>query len=206
MPRVFLIAFGLLFLSTALTVSALQVGVSQPPPGALVGLDACKLPCWNDIVPRQTPFDTAQALLTEAGYHVRGRGQLFTFEPGQTVDGCQVWLNTGGGYVTVTSLVSCPGVRLGDLLAILGKPEGILRSASGLVFREGQIVIMVRMLPCDEWFSPQSSIHSIYFVDREAMRIRNELATDPIFQSFHWRGFASAEFYHAQDETFPICV
>lgn len=207
MLRMVLLAFGLLLaFSTALTVSALQVGASLPPPSPLVGLDACELPCWNRIVPRQTPLNMAQTLLAEAGYRVRGYGQLVTFEPTESIDGCQVWLNTGGGFVTVTSLVHCPGVRLGDLLAILGEPEGILRSASGLVFREAQIVIMVRMLPCDDWFSPQSSILSVYFVDREAMRIRNLLAADPIYESFPWRGFASPEFYHALDETFPVCA
>jgi hypothetical protein len=175
----------------------------QPPPSALIGLDACKLPCWNSIVPRETSIDAAQTVLSDAGYALFARKRLFTFDQ---PDACQVWLNTGAGYVTVISLIRCPGVRLGDLLAILGKPEGILRSATGLTFREGKIIVMVRMLPCDAWFSPRSDILSIYFVNRNPNNVRNQIAFDPVFQAFPWRGFANPEFYHQEDSAFPICA
>lgn len=205
MFRLLQVAFGLVLLATALTVSAIGIGGSQPPPSALVGLDACGLPCWNEIVPRQTSFDAAQAKLLGDGYTLTSNGQTYTFEPSASDQACQVWLKTGDGLVTVTSLVGCPGVHVGDVIALLGEPDGIIRSLSGLVFRGGQILVLVHEFTCDEWFSPETDIRSIYFADGAAMRVHNHLTTDPIFLSFPWRGFASRASYRKQEESFPAC-
>jgi len=158
-------------------------------------------------VPRQTSLEVAKTMLTEAGYQLDAHGQdLLIFKPPTVTHTCPIWLSSGSGFVKVISLVDCPGVRLGDLLAILGMPEGILQPATGLMFREGNVVVMVRSLPCDPWFSPQSSILSIYFVDRNLASARNQIADDPIFDSLQWLGFASQGFYLQHNEPFPACA
>lgn len=205
MSRLWLFALGLFLLATALTVSALGIGAAQPPPSALIGLDGCGLPCWNQIVPRQTSFDAARAILDKADYNATNWGQTYRFEPADSDSACQVWLKIADSKVNVTSLVECPDVRLGDLLAILGKPDGILRSLSGLVFRDGQILVLVHEFACDEWFTPETNIRMVYFADDEAMHVHNQQTTDPIYQSFDWRGFASRAYYRAHEADFPAC-
>lgn len=209
MRRLFVFALIASLVLTLIGLGALRVGAGRAHPSALRDLDACGLPCWSAISPRETALDDAQTALLSKGYHEHLHDTRFRFIAYDAAagDSCRVSLNYSGGVVTLLNLSRCPHVRLGDVIAQLGSPDGILDSGTALTFRGGHVVVVTRTMVCDRWFSPDLPVLSIYLLNG-GMPQRRMMATVTVSdaaQAFDWRGFGSEALYANGDSRFPTC-
>ncbi|MBK9746281.1 MAG: hypothetical protein IPO91_05820 [Chloroflexi bacterium] len=199
-------------LSAALTVigvGVVQLGSGQALPPIVNELDACGLPCWWNITPRSTELNEALDILIAQGYHEfmhDTRYRFIVYDPADLTN-CRVNMNYSGRTVTLLALTLCPGVTLGDVIAFLGEPEGILTSGTALAFRGGHVIVNARMTICDPWFAPELPVQSLYFLNAGAAqrRVMATFTLNDAAQAFAWRGFASEAYYQRVEAGFPVC-
>ena len=199
-------------LSAALTVigvGVVQLGSGQALPPIVNELDACGLPCWWNITPRSTELNEALDILIAQGYHEfmhDTRYRFIVYDPADLTN-CRVNMNYSGRTVTLLALTLCPGVTLGDVIAFLGEPEGILTSGTALAFRGGHVIVNARMTICDPWFAPELPVQSLYFLNAGAAqrRVMATFTLSDAAQAFAWRGFASEAYYQRVEAGFPAC-
>ena len=120
---------------------------------------------------------------------------------------CNVGMSYSGGTVITVTLSLCKGVRLGDLLAILDAPEGIIRTGRALTFRGGTIIISQFVQTCDDWFSPLNEVFAIYLNNPGPPVRRSITDYNPTLarSAFAWRGFATRTYYEIVEPNFPAC-
>jgi hypothetical protein len=198
-------------LFVALALSAIYIGNTiGVPPSALAGLDDCALPCWHGITPRGTLFELADGVLLSAGYErsdADNRFRVILYRPAAGTTACNVGVNYGGGAVIAVTLSNCAGVRLGDLMAILDAPGGIVQNGRALTFRQGRIIVRQLMLTCDDWFSPLSEVFAIYLNNPgpPPRRAVSDYDASLAYSAFAWRGFATRAAYESAEPGFPVC-
>lgn len=206
--RLLLAGVTLSALLSALAFIGVGIGMANSPPPALDRLGACALPCWNDIIPQETALTDAAQLLSALGYH-EGQNDLGSryrnFQPDAAQLDCRVGLNYRFRVTLMTTLSGCPAVHLGDLILRLGTPERISRTALGLYFRGGTVVVMTRETRCDPWFSPNSEVVAIFLLQAADLRQRTLLTFEPMEQAVPWIGFATPQAYRRFDPDFSIC-
>lgn len=206
--RSLVLAVLLLLFSALLIVAVKAVGsmLTVPPP-SFDGLDDCHLPCWRQIRPRSTPVEMADLALTAAGYQrielfVRFRTIAYRHQFDSTA--CTVGLAYSGGIVTTLTLDRC-SVRLGDLMAIIGPPDGILFNGRAVSFRDGRVIASLR--GCGS-FAPERSIVSIFLNNPGPPPPNTIIDNTPQdhIPRFLWRGFAPRAYYEAVEPNFPACT
>lgn len=209
MWRVGLFILLLTPLLSAASLGAIGAGSIVAPPPALEGLDACELPCWYRIIPRTSELEHADIILLELGYTdrtilSRNRVAVYKMPDGQR---CDVGMNFGGGTIITVVLTQCPNVRLGDVLAILGQPEGIMRQGLALSFRRGNVIVAMRGGTCRAWFNLYTPVSAIYLSRPGQPPRRNPADFTPAQaqSAFAWRGFAGRPFYERAEPEFPRC-
>lgn len=199
----------LLVLLSALSIAAAKAmgGVFMVPPPAFDGLDDCNLPCWQQIRPRSTPVEMADLMLTAAGYQriellARFRTMAYRHQFDSRV--CTVGLAYSGGIVTTITLDRC-SARLGDLMAIVGPPDGILFTGRAVSFRNGRVIASLR--GCGS-FAPERSIVSIFLNNPGPPPPNTIIDNTPQdhIPRFSWRGFAPRAYYEAIEPNFPACA
>jgi hypothetical protein len=202
--KLLLSASILSLVSAALIFGALGWGqVVAQAPLPLANLDACTLPCWNDIYPYQTELEQADALLQNAGYNTRRdyfRHNFVAYSGSSRA--CAVRLSYVGTRVSIIWLSECYNVRLGDLMAIMGAPEAILPSATTLSFRNEQVTVTVWGDQCDQWFEPFAEVKTIYLDLPERWIYRTEMIRQEFFP---WRGFMNRRHYQQREPSMPKC-
>jgi hypothetical protein len=211
MWRLLSLTLALPVLFILLALNAVQVGASiGAPPSTLAGLDDCVLPCWRNIIPRTTPLETAEAILLDAGYQQMQsseRYDVIVYSPPQETQACNVGIYYNRVTVVTVTLSRCQGLRLGDLLAILGSPEGILRNGRALTFRAGTVIASTMQQTCEDWFSPHQEVFAIYLNNPGPQPRRRIIDYTPALarSAFAWHGFASRTYYQSVEPDFPIC-
>ena len=188
--KIILKAYSLVSVSfTGAILLAVLLGSLRWPPIALRGLDDCHLPCWNEITPQQTTPDNASISLVHSGYTVESVNHHWRYMTLQPPDptACKINL-TYSRLVLVTELNDCGDVSLGDVMTILGAPQGVLPYGlfDTFVFRDGTVVVHTRKFRCDSG----SSLHdTIVYI-----RLRDEPVQTPQVSTLNalpWRGFVS---------------
>lgn len=207
-----LLSFTLIFpsLFAALALSAIYVGNTMGAPPALAGLDDCALPCWRGITPRGTLLELADGVLTSAGYEraqSSERYRVVVYRPTAETPACNVGMSYSSGTVITITLSLCKDVRLGDLLAILDAPEGIIRNGRALTFRGGTIIVSQLVQTCGDWFSPLNQVFAIYLNNPGPPVRRAVTDYNPTLarSAFVWRGFATRARYEIAEPGFPVC-
>lgn len=124
-----------LLIATLLIGIAVQAGSRQPPAPALDGLvQGCAPdtpPCWYGIVPGVTKSQEADQRLHSLGYVVPSSDAgnyyaVVVYHAMKTSLGCDLTLQYGGSdRVALIQLMNCRGLRLGDVMALLGEPDAI---------------------------------------------------------------------------------
>lgn len=191
-------------LLTGLILICMGWGVAYAQtPLPLANLDACALPCWNDIRPYQTQIDHADALLQDLGYTVRRDYFRYNFVayPGSSTN-CAVRLSYSGTRVSMIWLSECPGVRLGDLMVVLGAPEAVFPSATTLSFRREQVIVTVWGDQCRQWFEPFSEVRAIYLDTPDRWGNRTGLTRQDFLP---WHGFVNRHYYQLREPAAPRC-
>jgi hypothetical protein len=195
--KVILKAYSLIFVTyTGAIILAVSLGSLGSRPLALNGLDDCHLPCWNAITPQQTTLDHASVSLFRSGYAIESvnhHWRYMTYQPPDPA-ACKIAL-TYSRLVLVTELSECGDVSLGDVMAILGAPEGVLPSGlfDSFVFRNGTVVVNTRKYRCSTGFSLHAAIVSIRLRAQgdEPVQSRQVSTLNPL----PWRGFVSRGHY-----------
>ncbi|MGQ9886901.1 MAG: hypothetical protein ACUVSX_00280 [Aggregatilineales bacterium] len=180
-----------LFGSAALALLALAAGLfgrlADPPVTALADSPRCALPCWNGIRPGEMLVPRASQILVSQGYDPSSDAQdraHMHYAPRPHVEGCAVRLEHYNAIVTETRLSNCPGLRLGDVLAALGPPEGVQPGLLQFSFRGGQVRVKLRQDGCAPRLSPRLPVSSI------------SLSADAQPSGYiPWRGFMSPHHY-----------
>lgn len=197
MKRLFLLHLSLVLPLLVLMLAAIQVGaqVNHVPPVLRRGCDA---PCWNGIKPGEMSIDAANQILFSQGYEPQNAGgERITYVPGEdNRRRCTIRLTFDNAIVNETRLSNCPALRLGDVLAAWGAPDGILHTAMTLSFERGMARIrLVSAEDCEYDLSPFTEIHSIRFARTPGL-LPNEI---------RWRGFKPAWSYkQISPHTIPL--
>jgi hypothetical protein len=163
-------------------------------PPAIADLDDCTLPCWRTITPRSITMIDAATLLMRYGYtlqHVDDHNSFRAYlapSPAQ----CSVLLGNSRGAVAAISLYACQGILLGDLMTLLGTPEGVI-GWSTLTFRDAHIFVTIAGDVCDQPVSPLSPVQSIFIVgaDRSGRGQFVRQFAPQTTQVRAWNGFTS---------------
>lgn len=162
-----------------LGAAAVAVGRSQPIHPALAGLyDGCaRQPCWYGVGPGLSSVNEARLKLRERGLQPSQSGSVYLYFT--AVDGCDFDIASSYPSDEVSSihLQKCSRLRLGDVLAAVGLPDG-LHAASNrrfwILFAGGRIALLARDLPA---WSAHAPVTDVWLIDSRLM-LRHQ-----------WRGF-----------------
>ncbi len=195
-------------LSTLLVGFGVAAGAAlRSPPAAVADLDACALPCWRGIVPRETDMRQAEASLHGAGFTLEDVVEHFNFVAYRPPDATQCALRLGysGGKVATIALTQC-GVRLGDVMRLLGAPDGRV-GWNTLAFRGAQVFVTVEAHLCHESVSPLSPVTSIFLASRQRVGrglMLQQFAPEQTIV-YPWRGFVSRGHHFLQAPELAVC-
>jgi hypothetical protein len=202
---------GLVVVSLALTLAGgMLLGMSTlvgraigQPPHAIGDMGDCGLPCWRAITPRVSQEAAAEAVLRERGYRevaaIRMRLSVGVFIPEASAD-CAARLSYRAGIVADIALTGCPDVRLGDLMAVLGAPDGLI-AGNILSFSGGTLFAAVRASPCEGGLSPFDDVENIFIAYYNAAS-----GPERVLANLHtWHGFASTARYQRLEPNLLQC-
>lgn len=213
MRRLLIGSILLLTTWSLLASAALALGAAiNTPPLPLESFAACAPPCWRGITPRETAHRVAIYTLEAEGYTSQPvrRSQFFqTFVPSNGRRQCRVGINFTSGLVITIQLSACFQVTLGDMIALLGEPDGIMRSGAALTFLDGQVIVSTELYnECDEWLTPHRSVMTIFLntPGTPARRSMTDYGVTEAQQAFPWQGFATRARYQQTNAAFPPCA
>lgn len=169
----------------ALTLLVLLAALVGRAPGAaaapLADSERCPLPCWHGIVPGAMYAPRAAQVLTGLGYDSStselDRAHIF-YTRREAAPGCAVRLEHFDAVVTEIRLSRCPGLRLGDVQAALGPPDGVQPGLLAFAFRGGRVRVKLAADGCAPRLSPYLPVSYI------SLSANGALAGDA-----PWRGF-----------------
>ncbi|HEX2623158.1 MAG TPA: hypothetical protein VHL11_23520 [Phototrophicaceae bacterium] len=140
----------------------------------------CQYPCWMHIIPGKTSFIVANDLILQAGYNGGERpfnGEVKYTPP--TLTRCEVRLFVLNDTVNRLRLINCQPTHLGDVIEILGQPEGVISDRFAMAFRGGKVLIYVQRILCEKRFAPDTLVGTIDFLND----------TQPTYSIYPWQGF-----------------
>lgn len=169
------------------------------PSSVLSAVDGCGLPCWRGIAPRATGLSQAQLTLTRGGFtpHTSRPALGFvSFDGTGAGAGCSAVLGYAAGQVTSLALTECRDVALGDVVALLGEPDGVLAPGTALTFDRGLVIASLPADECRSAFSPLSAVETIYLRAQPPSAAR----------AFPWHGFIDRDRYAALEPEMSPCL
>jgi hypothetical protein len=181
----------------------IRIGAVSSPLSSLVAdLDACPLPCWRGITPRETTLAEAQNLLEIAGYERQPTNRFFenpvVFTASPTSD-CVVRLVYNQQMVEDIVLTRCPQLRIGDVMTILGEPDGFV-AANILSFRRATVFVeIVGRRTCATPFSPRTLVENI-FVMAVDFPVNSRTQSVDLSRLKPWLGFMRGAHYIAREQ------
>ena len=202
------IASAIAVVAVLLAAGGWSIGhaVGQSLPVAVADLDACELPCWRGMTPRITPMNTVDGILRGQGYGFRGRDEnnrLVVYDSDQH---CSVMIGNSRGAVGVISLTGCDGVQLGDVMTILGEPDGMV-GWNTLSFRGAHVFVTVVGDICYSRLTPYMPVQGIFIVssDRSGRGLFLQQFAPETTSLQAWRGFATRAQYYAGVPQLQVC-
>lgn len=190
-----------------LAINAGRTAAAAPRPL----LNDCVFPCWLNIVPRGTLIDSADGMIQSLNYRLTSGDMSYRVmnytDP--THERCDLSLNYSTGVVLMILLRNCPGVRVGDVLALFGTPDGITSDGQAISFQSGQVIAHIYTRECREHFSLRDPINIIYLLNPGTIPQRRRITDygDPVRTTlFAWRGLLTRAQYHAFDSDYPLCA
>lgn len=147
-----------------------------------VGLGAsCALPCWRGIQPGEIFIAQANRILIGQGYTARNfAGDINHIQYLPPHEECAVRLQHIAAIVIETRFLSCPDLRVGDVVAALGRPHSL--AANFVFYRYDKGIISVRLRPrsCTDTLSPRTQVSYISLTIQQP----------PLVGQIRWQGFA----------------
>jgi hypothetical protein len=190
------------FVVSTLLAAGMRAGAAWGrAPASVADLDRCPLPCWRGITSGETTLEMARALLHERGYGQRPVSRFFTnpitFERAGS-DECLVRIAYGFGIVADVVLHDCPDVRIGDVMAALGEPDGYV-APHILSFRSATVFVeIVGRRSCNTPFSPRTRVENI-FIMPASYPINTITQVADLGRLNRWQGFMSGAHYLARE-------
>ena len=168
--RLSVLSLLLTSLFVGLSLLASGVGTLQQPHATLAEFDGCSLPCWQGIIPGVTSSYDANNILIQNGYRVRDdkfQPYIIMYRaPGGRLL-CEISMFYRDELVDLVEMKSCGDMYLGDLMTVLGSPQGIFfgRGRGVLSYAEDSVRIA-----SFNWTTPFSRVSSvtIYRQDNQA--------------------------------------
>jgi hypothetical protein len=168
--RLSLLSLLLTTLFAGLALLAASIGTLQQPHATLSEFEGCSLPCWQGIVPGVTDRYEASSILMQNGYRVRDdkfQPYIIIYRaPGGRLL-CEISMFYREELVDLVEMKSCGDMYLGDLMTVLGSPEGIFFGRNrGVLSYAGDSVRVTSF----SWTTPFSLVSSviIYRQDNQA--------------------------------------
>jgi hypothetical protein len=195
-------------LTTALLIGGWSVGraIAQPPPAAIADLDACELPCWRGMTPRDTPMYAIESILRVYGYAYDGRDENNRLVVYRAPSHCSVMVGNSRGAVGVISLTGCGGVQLGDVMTILGEPDGMV-GWNTISFRGAHVYVTVAGDICRSRLTPYMNVLGIFIVSSDrsgrGLFVRQFAPETTTLQQ--WLGFATRARYYQAAPELQVC-
>lgn len=185
MKRLFLIQCAFIPLLAGLIFAAIGLGGNiRDIPFQLRRSESCPLPCWNGIHPGQMSVDAANHILFSQGYEMQNSmwdRDHIRYIPLDAYR-CIVRLGHQMARVAEIRLSNCPNLRLGDVIAAFGQPEGLLPNSLTLTFERGMARLRVQIDPCADRLTAFS----------EVMFVRFSLSPGISPYEVPWQGFIPA--------------
>lgn len=127
---------GLILLARALG------SLLMPDLSPVAGDGRCVAPCWRGVLPGAVFIANANNILLSQGYtpqnSIDNRIRMIYQAPDET---CTARLDHQDARVTEIRLSECNDLRLGDVMATLGPPDGFAPGAQTFVFASGSAVV-----------------------------------------------------------------
>ena len=153
------------------------------------------------ITSGETTLEAAQALLFARGYQQRPVNRFFTHPLTYALDGsgeCLVRIAYGFGIVADVTLNACPEVVIGDVMVVLGEPDGFV-APHILSFRGATVFVeIVGRRSCDTPFSPRTQVENI-FIMPASYPINTITQVADLGRLDSWQGFMSGAHYLARE-------
>jgi len=156
-----------LFLTLALisaNLVARTVGSHQPlHPLMREFADGCPdqpQPCWNGIIPGETPSDIASAILRSKGYTVVAATSMEIIWTSAN-DTCRKTLTINDSTVRQMNLTFCQPLRLGDFMEQIRQPDTITLDPLSIWYQgQMQILFMPQVISWDavSYYTPLQSV------------------------------------------------
>lgn len=149
----------------------------------------CPLPCWKGINPGRTRIDPANQIMLNMGYNAENTpsNRLRLSYPAPDSTRCAVQIEHREAVVTEMRLYSCPGLRLGDVLLGLGRPDGMQPGNMIFYFQQERVWAKLHVNGCVPRLSPLLPVQEI--------RMAAEGASNPLVR---WQGFLPVREYIRQ--------
>ncbi len=203
----------LLLMLTLWVLMLVSVGVGRVlgrAPDGLYAQSDCVLPCWNGILPGQTPAQAADGILKTLGYTLHDSRKdpanslpnQITYDAPAGATVCQVGISRARGVVPIVSdltLRVCDEAPLGHVMDMLGEPESFVPYVSMMTYARGAVSVILRSEWCDRPVSPHSPILFLSLAlpvsaAPQSAALRSEQATGGdeaglLSSQIPWRGF-----------------
>lgn len=156
----------------------------------------CTLPCWNGLTPGETSLAHANRVLLGSGYTTEGLSATMRlkYQPSSPFD-CHIELYTLGGNLTRIRLDQCPPAQLGDLMHLLGTPDGVIADRFAIAFRGGKVLVYSQRIICERRFTPGTFIGHIDLLSE----------SQAVWSIYEWRGFIDLRNYMPRSTTRVQC-
>lgn len=185
-----LVGAGLLSLLFMLLIAgSMFLGwVAEPPLAFFQHGPFCQLPCWQGINPGRTRIDPANQIMLNLGYNAETamNNRIRLRYPPLNTSPCSIQLEHREAVVTET-IFSCFDLRLGDVLLLLGQPEGFMPGDMLFYFGAGDVTARLTIDGCASRMSPFAAVRE--------MRLHPGPDATRIGRMVHWRGFAPVRDY-----------
>lgn len=195
-----------------LVVVASMVGAREQPPISMEGFaDICAnkpTPCWNGIVPGFTKVDEATRHLLQMGYEagiVNDALNYHYFYSERLTPGCvRIRYLEYDTLVSYLQLYCMAGIKLGDVMSVLGAPASIVYHASP--FGDSEYLAYdaqrgrsgITIVVGSDWSSLYRPITSIDLFRGEVMGGADTL-------NLGWHGFTTMWRYCQLEPRYPRC-
>jgi len=187
--------------SLAILIAA-RIGHFLPPPTAFSGLDDCRLPCWQGILPGDTSLSQTDDVLSTLGFAMsldnpRQGYSIYSASRPSTICAAQVYYERGIAKSLI--LTPCQPVALGDWITLLGIPQNVALSNTNPLMRDRAVMLIIPRTDCTKWpMSPFARVEQVYL---SVSNPRFGLAQ----VSLTWHGFIPYWRFRKFEPMAPVC-
>ncbi len=190
MSRLLIVPAALVLLCLLLIGGSMTLGAAlEDAPTVLQHHPQCALPCWRGINPGRTHIDPANQIMLNMSYNAENTmiNRTRLSYPAPDAARCAVQIEHREAIVTEMRLYQCPGLRLGDVLLALGRPDGVQPGNMIFYFQGSRVWAKLHVNGCAPRLSP--------FLPVQELRMSIASAGD---SRVSWQGFLRPREYVRQ--------